>query len=278
MKINTTVVAIAVTSSSFVFLCIGVLIGWYSGPDRVSVNPAQATVGSPEDITKNLSNIINNEVLDDTLRFLTMDPHVSGSHSEYVIAQHIRDKFIEYGLDSSEMSSYNILLSSPSRNSEETNVVQRLSYDISQPEGYRIAFQSTVYEPVLDEESVGKDIPSAFNAYSPSGTVQGDLLYANYAAMEDFQHLLNDKEINITDKIVIARYGKIHNGDKAKLAAKFGAKGLILYSDPADYNVEGGPIYPQGTYLPSHGILRGSVLQVIGDPLTPLFPAIGKIY
>lgn len=52
-----------------------------------------------------------------------MDPHVSGSHSEYVIAQHIRDKFIEYGLDSSEISSYNVLLSSPSTLSEETNVV-----------------------------------------------------------------------------------------------------------------------------------------------------------
>lgn len=48
---------------------------------------------------------------------------MSGSHSEYVIAQYIRDKFTEYGLDSSEISSYNVLLSSPSSLSEETNVV-----------------------------------------------------------------------------------------------------------------------------------------------------------
>lgn len=68
MRVNHFVVAGVVTGVAVVFLAIGVLIGWYSGPDRVSVNPAQPTVGSPENITQNLSNIINKEVLDDTLR------------------------------------------------------------------------------------------------------------------------------------------------------------------------------------------------------------------
>lgn len=45
---------------------------------------------------------------------------------------------------------------------------------------------------------------------------QGELVYVNYASIDDFQHLINDKEINITDKVVIARYGKIYHGDKVK--------------------------------------------------------------
>lgn len=43
----------------------GVLVGWYSGPDRVVVDNS---VGSPEEIMQMLSNTIDNEVIDDTLR------------------------------------------------------------------------------------------------------------------------------------------------------------------------------------------------------------------
>lgn len=50
--------------------------------------------------------------------------------------------------------------------------------------------------------------------YSPSGTVEGDLVYVNYGRMEDFQHLVNKLNVSVAGKIVIARYGKIFRGDK----------------------------------------------------------------
>lgn len=63
---------------------------------------------------------------------------------------------------------------------------------------------------------------------------------------------------------------------QGKFAAQFGAKGLILFSDPADYTVIGEPVYPDGVYLPPTGSQRGSCLDGSGDPLTPGYPAVGK--
>lgn len=40
-------------------------------------------------------------------------------------------------------------------------------------------------------------------------------MYANYARVEDFFEL-EDLNINVTGKIVIARYGKIYRGDKVR--------------------------------------------------------------
>ena len=42
---------------------------------------------------------------------------------------------------------------------------------------------------------------------------QGDVVYVNYGRIEDFDYLANHS-INVTGKIVIARYGKIYRGDK----------------------------------------------------------------
>lgn len=36
-------------------------------------------------------------------------------------------------------------------------------------------------------------------------------------------------------KIALCRYGAIFRGDKVQLAVKYGAIGMILYSDPFDY-------------------------------------------
>ena len=56
-----------------------------------------------------------------------------------------------------------------------------------------------------------------------------------------------------------------------------GAKGLILYSDPADYAIDDGSIqvYPDGWWLPETGAQRGSTFSsdAFGDPITPGYPA-----
>ncbi|XP_048349000.1 N-acetylated-alpha-linked acidic dipeptidase 2-like isoform X3 [Sphaerodactylus townsendi] len=81
--------------------------------------------------------------------------------------------------------------------------------------------------------------------------------------------------INCTGKIVIARYGKIFRGNKVKNAMLAGAKGIVLYSDPADYCAPGVNPYPDGWNLPGGGVQRGNVLNLngAGDPLTPGYPA-----
>ncbi|PKU29140.1 glutamate hypothetical protein [Limosa lapponica baueri] len=103
----------------------------------------------------------------------------------------------------------------------------------------------------------------------------GELVYVNYGHTEDFFKLEREMGINCTGKIVIARYGKIFRGNKVKNAELAGAKGLILYSDPADYCAPGVDPYPNGWNLPGGGAQRGNVLNLngAGDPLTPGYPA-----
>ncbi|XP_058269157.1 N-acetylated-alpha-linked acidic dipeptidase 2 isoform X2 [Hemibagrus wyckioides] len=104
---------------------------------------------------------------------------------------------------------------------------------------------------------------------------EGELVYVNYGRTEDFFKLQREMGINCTGKIVIARYGKIFRGNKVKNAMLAGAKGIILYSDPADYCADGVEPYPEGWNLPGGGAQRGNVLNLngAGDPLTPGYPA-----
>ena len=44
--------------------------------------------------------------------------------------------------------------------------------------------------------------------------LQGELIYVNYGRIEDFKWLSQTKNINFTDRICIARYGRIMRGDK----------------------------------------------------------------
>ena len=64
------------------------------------------------------------------------------------------------------------------------------------------------------------------------------------------------------------------------LAEEYGCLGLILYSDPQDYSMDGvTEFYPDSEFLPGTGVQRGTVKEVasgIGDPLTPGYPATGS--
>ena len=61
-------------------------------------------------------------------------------------------------------------------------------------------------------------------------------------------------------------------------AQKYGAKAILIYSDPYDYApVRDEDLYPHGWWLPQTGVQRGSILIGTGDPLTPRYPAKGKL-
>ena len=56
-----------------------------------------------------------------------------------------------------------------------------------------------------------------------------------------------------------------------------GARGCIIYSDPAEDGFTKGKEFPEGRYMPKDGVQRGSVALTawrIGDPLTPGFPSL----
>ncbi len=72
----------------------------------------------------------------------------------------------------------------------------------------------------------------------------------------------------------------LQNWVQAMLAEEYGCLGLILYSDPQDYSMDGvTEFYPDSEFLPGTGVQRGTVKDAggIGDPLTPGYPATGSL-
>ena len=114
-----------------------------------------------------------------------------------------------------------------------------------------------------------------WNAYSGSGDVTAEVVYANYGTIADFEKL-KELGIDTKGKIILARYGGNFRGFKAKFAEASGAAGLIIFTDPKDSGYAKGLVYPDGPYYNESTIQRGSVLTTdfTGDPLTPFEPAL----
>ncbi|MFB4309276.1 M28 family peptidase [Actinomadura sp. GTD37] len=114
------------------------------------------------------------------------------------------------------------------------------------------------------------------NGMSPSGDVRGEVVYANYGRPEDFA-LLAKNGVSVEGKIVLVRYGAVFRGIKPREAAEHGAKGVLVYSDPADDGSAKGAVYPDGPWRAPDGIQRGSIAQIqlaAGDPQTPGWPSV----
>lgn len=62
------------------------------------------------------------------------------------------------------------------------------------------------------------------------------------------------------------------------IAARYGAVGIIIYSDPADctgQQMGDSRVYPETWWLPPTGAQRGTIFTGDGDPITPGYPANG---
>ena len=110
-----------------------------------------------------------------------------------------------------------------------------------------------------------------FNGSSGSGDVTGEVVYANYGRLEDFNEL-GRQHIDLHGKIVITRYGANFRGVKVYIAEQRGAIGVLIYSDPQDDGYYKGDAWPMGPWRPDTGVQRGSVQYLFkypGDPETP---------
>uniref|UniRef100_A0A3Q2VF30 Transferrin receptor protein 1 n=1 Tax=Haplochromis burtoni TaxID=8153 RepID=A0A3Q2VF30_HAPBU len=102
--------------------------------------------------------------------------------------------------------------------------------------------------------------PTGFLSYSASGTARGAVLYAHYGQEEDFQQLKN-MNINMNNRVMLIRAGRISFAEKVANAAKVNASAVLIYPDPIDY--------PIG----NDTSLFGHVHMGSGDPYTPGFPS-----
>ena len=196
------------------------------------------------------------------LKILTAAPHVAGSKEDYATAQYVAQKFRDAGLETTIVP-YRIMM----------NLPKKIQVTAFSADGKQLMSGPTPEHVSDDPYQDDKRIVTAFNAYSPSGDVTAEVVYANYGRPQDFARL-EEKHISVRGKIVIVRYGENFRGVKAYLAQQHGAAGLIIYSDPADDGYVRGDIYPDGPYRPETGVQRGSIQYLFkypGDPTTPGF-------
>ncbi|WP_439474587.1 M28 family peptidase [Algoriphagus formosus] len=194
---------------------------------------------------------------------LTKNPHIAGTAENELVQQYMKKIMEEAGMDV-QLYPYDVYLPNDPGKSE-LEIVSPVQMKLSQQ------------EKVLDEDPFTKDdrLHLGFNAYSGSGDVTAEVVYVNYGRREDFQKL-EEMGIDLTGKVVIARYGGNFRGFKAKFAEQAGAIGLIVYTDPIDNGFTKGEVYPNGPYYNETTIQRGSMLTLdwTGDPLTPYEPAL----
>ena len=197
------------------------------------------------------------------LKTLTQKPHVAGSMANEEVRDYMANVMKNAGMKV-ELYPYDIYMSK----NPGTSLIELVT-PIREP----LNQQEFILEG--DAYSSSADLWKGWNAYSGSGDVTADVVYANYGTKEDFEKL-KELGVNVKGKIVLARYGQNFRGYKAKFAEENGAAGLIIYTDPADSGFTKGLVYPEGVYSNESAIQRGSVLteEFTGDPLTPYEPAL----
>ncbi len=197
------------------------------------------------------------------LETLTKEPHVVGSPANEKVRDYMAKIMTEAGWKT-DLYPYDLYLPKEPGTSL-VELVRPLRMSLNQQEN------------ILAEDiySTHSNLWKGWNAWSGSGDVTAEVVYANYGRKEDFEKL-KEMGIDIKGKIVLARYGGNFRGYKAKFAELYGAAGLIIYTDPGDSGYMKGLVFPDGVYYSESSIQRGSLLTMdyTGDPLTPFEPAL----
>ncbi|MBS1801383.1 MAG: M28 family metallopeptidase [Acidobacteria bacterium] len=199
------------------------------------------------------------------LKTLTAAPHWASSPEDYATAVYVADKFKAAGIDT-KIVPYNVLLNKPVKIEIEAFDAEGKKL-MSGPTPEHVNPKKHGGDPFQDDPRI---LP-AFNGSSPSGDITADVVYANYGTLADFKKLA-ELGISVKDKIVIVRYGANFRGVKVYIAQQYGAKGVLIYSDPADDGYYRGDMYPKGPFRPESAVQRGSVqfLPIYpGDAQTP---------
>lgn len=247
---------------------LGFITGWFSKPTHSKTEHQQDSARFLKEFLEEMKA----QNIRQHLRKFTQLPHLAGTEQNLKYAAQIKEEWQNFGLDSVDLVHYDVLLSYPNKTQPNyISIVNELGNEI---------FTTSLEEPVPEGYENISDIVPPYSAFSPQGQPEGELVYVNYGRTEDFFQLQRQMGINVTGKIVIVRYGKIFRGNKVKNAMLAGAKGIIMFSDPADYCADGVQTYPDGWNLPGGGAQRGNVLNLngAGDPLTPGYPAKEYIY
>jgi N-acetylated-alpha-linked acidic dipeptidase len=208
---------------------------------------------------------ISTDRLSETHRALTRQPHAAGTPGASEVAGWLARTLAAAGL-TVETAEYSAYLSRPRR------VQASLSPDGHGP----IPLETSEPPSSFDPDTADAGLDPGHVAYSASGRVTGPVVYVDYGLPADYA-TLEAKGVDVRGAVVLARYGRSHRAVKVHTAEISGARGIILYSDPADDGAGRGPVWPDGPWRSPQLLQRGNAKYSWfwhGDPLTPGVAAI----
>jgi N-acetylated-alpha-linked acidic dipeptidase len=219
----------------------------------------KASSESQLEAEKKLAALVSPESARSHLAVLTSQPHLAGSPRNFELAEYVRDRWKEYGLQDVELVPYDVYLPYAT----ETSVA------MIEPTEFTASLREDPDPQVPGSDSVGL----TFHGFSASVDTTAEVVYANSGNPEDYE-LLASQGIDVQGKIVLVRYSVPYSyrGFKALTAERRGAAGILIYSDPADDGFGKGKTYPDGPWGPESHIQRGAITYdffIPGDPLTP---------
>jgi len=240
----------------------GPVLGGERERDSLPLGFSSPAWDAEQAIEKQFASLLDRTRISRTHRQLTREPHRAGTEGAQRVALYIRQEAEKAGFKP-EVTSY-------------------LFYG-SHPGPRSIALTAPIRKPLsLAEEIVPGDPftqrPSdhlGFCAYSGSGTVEGDVVYAGQGTVQEFR-ALEERGVDLKGRIVLMRYFGEGEGRKVLRAQAKGAAGAILYADPQEDGFVHGPVYPRGGWRPPGSIMRRTLVDTPyeGDPLTPGWAAV----
>jgi N-acetylated-alpha-linked acidic dipeptidase len=217
-----------------------------------------ADTAAPADLAARANGFASAESLAAIHAGLTADPHVAGTPGDRRQVERLVAFFSGLGLET-EVHEFRPYLARP----------VAASLEIA-GDGEPVALELRERDVAEDPSSAHPGLSWGWCAYSGSGEVEAEVVYAHHATREDFRRLAA-LGVDCRGKIVLARFGGNFRGYKAKFAEEAGAAGLVIFTDPADSGFAKGPTWPAGGWANETYIQRGSLLTLPqpGDPLTP---------
>src|SRR5690242_8155930 len=140
--------------------------------------------------------IPNAAVAGQELKALTAEPHMAGTPEDLKTAQYVAQKFRDAGLET-QIVPYRVLMNWPKK-------VQVRAFD---PNGRPLMTGPTPEHVAGDRAADNPRVVMPFNGSSGSGDVTGEVVYANYGRLKDFNELAR-QHIDLHGKVVICRYGE----------------------------------------------------------------------
>jgi len=202
------------------------------------------------------------------LRALTLRPHVAGTEANAAAARYVLHAFSSLSFPA-HITPYSVLLSYPAHRSLTLAAASGLA---ARP----FSLVQETYKGDPFAEASAEVIPTYF-AYSASGSVAAEVVYANYGHNEDYAYLAS-RGVDVAGKVALVRYGDIHCEDMVRNARAAGAAAAIVYTDAKDF---GGSAakgaerkwFPDARWLPPTGVQVGTLYYGNGDPTTPMWPS-----